>query len=58
MKIKWLTNNQSISLVSHFAKVELLQMDQTSRRPDLSYGLDYLKKFNSSLYGPFDLNLS
>ena len=29
-----------------------------SRRPDLSYGVDYTKKFNLTDYGLFDLNLS
>ena len=29
-----------------------------SRRPDLSYGIDYSKKFNLPTYGLFDLNLS
>jgi len=57
-EIKWLTNNQSISFVSHFAKSRTSSNGPNSRRPDLSYGLDYLKKFNSSLYGPLDLNLS
>ena len=57
-EVKWLTNNQSISLVSHFAKSRTASNGPNSRRPDLSYGVDYSKKFNSSLYGPFDLNLS
>ena len=57
-EIKWLTNNQSLSLVSHFAKSRTASNGPNSRRPDLSYGVDYSKKFNSSLYGPFDLNLS
>ena len=29
-----------------------------SRRPDLSYGVDYYKKFELKKYGPFELNLS
>ena len=57
-EIKWSGNNQSISLVSHFAKSRTASGGPNSRRPDLSYGLDYLKKISSSKYGPFILNLN
>ena len=57
-EIKWLGNNQSVSLVSHFAKSRTETGGPNSRRPDLSYGVDYSKKLNSSQYGPFDLNIS
>jgi vitamin B12 transporter len=51
-------NDQSISLVSYFAKSRTDSGGPNSRRPDLSYGLDYSKKINSSMYGPLDLKLS
>ena len=57
-EIKWSGNNQSISLVSHFAKSRTASNGPNSRRPDLSYGIDFSKKLNSSLYGPLILNLS
>ncbi len=57
-EITWLGNNQSLSLISHFAKSRTDTNGPNSRRPDLSYGIDYLKKFDISLYGPFDLKLS
>ncbi len=51
-------NDQSISVTSHFAKSRTATGGPNSRRPDLSYGIDYSKKFNVSDYGPFNLNLS
>ena len=50
--------NQNISFVSHFAKSRTSTGGPNSRRPDLSYGVDYFKKFNLTEYGQFDLNLS
>lgn len=57
-EIKFSKNNQILSLSSHFAKSRTASGGPNSRRPDLSYGIDYSKKFNSSPYGPFDLILS
>ena len=51
-------NNQSVSLISHFAKSRTATGRANARRPDLSYGVDYSKKLNLPEYGPFDLNLS
>ena len=50
--------DQNISFVSHFAKSRTATGGPNSRRPDLSYGVDYSKKFNLPEYGPFNLNLS
>ena len=50
--------DQNISFVSHFAKSRTTTGGPNSRRPDLSYGVDYSKKFNLPEYGPFNLNLS
>ena len=50
--------DQSISFVSHFAKNRTTTGGPNSRRPDLSYGIDYSKKINLPVYGPFDLDLS
>ena len=44
-------NDQSISFISHFAKSRTATGGPNSRRPDLSYGIDYSKKFNVSEYG-------
>ena len=33
-------------------------MDKSTRRPDLSYGANYSKEINSSIYGSFNLNLN
>tara|TARA_B110000858_G_C17782299_1_gene465383 strand:- start:794 stop:1627 length:834 start_codon:yes stop_codon:yes gene_type:complete len=51
-------NNQSVSLISHFAKSRTATGGANARRPDLSYGVDYSKKLNLPEYEPFDLNLS
>jgi vitamin B12 transporter len=50
--------NQYISIVSHFAKSRTATSGPNSRRPDVSYGVDYSKKFNLIDLGSFDLNLS
>ena len=50
--------NQNISIVSHFAKSRTASSGPNSRRPDVSYGVDYSKKFNLTDFGSFDLNLS
>ena len=57
-QISWLGNQQSLSLVTHFAKSRTATGGPNSRRPDLSYGVDYYKKFELKKYGPFELNLS
>ncbi|MDC3071952.1 TonB-dependent receptor plug domain-containing protein [Candidatus Pelagibacter sp.] len=53
-----LAEDHQLSFISHFAKSRTATGGPNSRRPDLSYGLDYLKKFNFSNYGPFNLRLS
>ena len=50
--------NHQLSFISHFAKSRTATGGPNSRRPDLSYGLDYLKRFNFIDYGPFDLRLT
>ena len=57
-KVTFKDEDQSISLVSHFAKSRTTTGGPNSRRPDLSYGIDYLKKFNFYKFGPIELNLS
>ncbi len=54
----FLGKNQSLSIVSHFAKSRTAAGGPNSRRPDLSYGIDYFKKFNLPEFGPFDLNIN
>ena len=57
-KIIFSGNDQNISIVSHFAKSRTATGGPNSRRPDLSYGINYSKKINVSNYGPFNLDLS
>ena len=54
----FLSNEQRISISSHFAKSRTDTGGPNSRRPDLSYGVDYSKKIDLFDFGPFDLNLS
>ena len=54
-EITFLGKNQHLSIVSHFAKSRTATSGPNSRRPDLSYGIDYFKKLNLNNYGPFDL---
>ena len=57
-EISLLGNNQNITFISHFAKNRTATGGPNSRRPDLSYGIDFSRKFNLPDYGLFDLNLS
>jgi len=57
-EISFLGNDQSFSIISHFAKSRTAADGPNSRRPDLTYGVDYSKKFNLPDYGPFNLDLS
>ncbi len=50
--------NQKTSVISHFAKSRTDTNGPNSRRPDLSYGLDYFKKVKTNRFGDFDLNLN
>lgn len=50
--------DQSFSIFNNFSKSRKTTGGHQSRRPDLSYGLNYIKKIKSTLYGPFNLNLN
>jgi len=54
----FLKKNQKISIISHFAKSRTDTGGPNSRRPDLSYGVDYEKNLNFNKYGPLKLNLN
>ncbi len=53
-----LGNDQKFSIMSHFAKSRTDTGGPNSRRPDLSYGVDYEKKLNTNKFGILDLNLN
>ena len=57
-EVTFFGKDQEISFISHFAKSRTESNGPNSRRPDLSYGIDYLKKINLKEYGPIDLILS
>ncbi len=50
--------NQKISLFTNFSKSETTSGSDQLRRPDVTYGLNYFKKFNNSPIGNFDMNLN
>ena len=50
-EITFLGKDQYLSIVSHFAKSRTATSGPNSRRPDVSYGVDYSKKFNLPEYG-------
>ncbi len=54
----FLRDNQKFSIVSHFAKSRTATGGPNSRRPDLSYGINYEKKLETKYYGSLDLNLN
>jgi vitamin B12 transporter len=51
-------NSQNVGLYTNFSKSRKANGQAQARRPDLSYGVNYSKKTNSSIYGPFNINLS
>ena len=51
-------NNQSFSIFNNFSKSRKSNGQAQNRRPDLSYGGKYFKKFSKSFIGPFNLNLN
>ena len=51
-------NNQSFSIFNNFSKSRKTNGQAQNRRPDLSYGGNYSKKFLKSFVGPFNLNLN
>ena len=57
-ELVFLGENQIFSITSHFAKSRTAAGGPNSRRPDLSYGLDYSKKFKLQKYTPINFNLS
>ena len=51
-------NRQRFSIFNIFSKSRKTNGQAQSRRPDLSYGVNYSKKFSLSQVGPFNLNLN
>ena len=49
--------NENMSLFANFSKSRKVNGQAQARRPDLSFGANYTKKFTSSSYGKFNLNL-
>jgi len=51
-------SKQKISLFTNFSKSRKANGQAQTRRPDLSYGVNYSSKIQSVQYGPFDINLN
>ena len=49
---------QNFSLFTNFAKSRKTNGQAQSRRPDLSFGLNYSREVNSDFYGPLNMNLN
>ena len=49
---------KTLAFIQFFQKVEKQMRQAQARRPDLSYGANYSKEINSSIYGSFNLNLN
>ena len=52
------SENQKISLFTNFSKSKTTDGGAQLRRPDITYGANYFKKFNNSIIGIFDMNLN
>lgn len=50
--------NQSFSIFSNFSKSKNTNGQAQLRRPDLTYGSNYTKRFLNDFFGPLDLNLN
>ena len=50
--------NQVISIFTNFSKSKKTSGSPQLRRPDITYGSNYLKKFVNSPIGPFNMNLN
>ena len=50
--------NQSFSIFTNFAKSRKTNGQAQSRRPDLSYGINFSKKIGNDIYSPFNLNIN
>ena len=51
-------DNQNFSFFNNFSKSRKTNGQAQNRRPDLSYGVNYLKNINESLIGKFNFNLN
>ena len=51
-------SDQTFSIFNNFSKSRKNNGQAQNRRPDLSYGANYLKKFSSITLGPINLNLN
>ncbi len=51
-------NSQILSFFTNFSKSKKITGGAQSRRPDLNYGSNYVKKISSSPIGTFNLNLN
>jgi TonB dependent receptor. len=49
---------KNVGLYTNFSKSRKANGQAQARRPDLSYGVNYSKKINSIIYGPFNINLN
>jgi len=57
-ELTYIDPKHTISLLSHFAKSRTDTGGPNSRRPDLSYGADYIRKITNSKLGTFNFNLN
>ena len=57
-KLLFKGTSQSFSVFANFSKSRTISGGHQSRRPDLSYGSIFSKKFSSNEYGSFNLNLN
>ena len=53
-----LGQDQKLSILSHFAKSRTDSGGPNSRRPDLSYGIDYENNLSFQKLGPISMNLN
>ena len=51
-------DNQSVKFFTNISKSKKVNGEAQSRRPDLSYGLNVLKEFESNKFGKYNLNLN
>lgn len=57
-KLLFKRNNEKISLFTNFSKSRKVNGQAQARRPDLSFGANYKRKFISNIFGSFNLSLN
>ncbi len=57
-KFAYKNNNKNFSVFSNFSKSEKTNGQTQNRRPEITFGSNYIQSFKNSFIGPFNFNIS